>query len=432
MLISFSVANFRSFKEKQTIDLRVIKKFHLNKNFANNYFDSKLKNTGELLKSSAIYGANASGKSNLIKAVYVFNIMALNLENKMNSRKRNELIKHYEPFALDDDFKKKPTEFEIDFIAKQTRYRFSFGYDRKKIHYEKLEFLKENSANNNFKLIYHLQFGKNDQLITNFTNEFQGNKDKALEILQNTHNNLFLFLNVNEDGNKFLNPIYDWIENKLNIVFDHDNFEMTREWMIEDPKNKKLTIDLIKKFDLGIKDIKFEEIDIPKKFFEDPKVPEEIKEKFRNEKITDISFVTKTGHNFRRNQISFGTKAIFCMASQIFPVLIDGGVLFFDELDSSLHPDILLEVIKMFHNTKINTGNGQIVFSIHNDILLDKEYKILRRDQVWFASKDQQTQDSFLYSLAEFTSEKITSKSNIVNLYRDNCFGARPLIRNQK
>jgi hypothetical protein len=205
--------------------------------------------------------------------------MALNLENKMNSRKRNEPIKHYEPFALDDDFKKKPTEFEIDFISKQTRYRFSFGYDRKKIHYEKLEFLKENSANDNFKLIYHLQFDKNDQLITNFTNEFQGNKDKALEILQNTHNNLFLFLNVNEDGNKFLNPIYDWIANKLNIFFDHDNFEMTREWMIEDPKNKKLTIDLIKKFDLGIKDIKFEEIDIPKKFFEDPKVPEEIKEK---------------------------------------------------------------------------------------------------------------------------------------------------------
>jgi len=97
-----------------------------------------------------------------------------------------------------------------------------------------------------------------------------------------------------------------------------------------------------------------------------------------------------------------------------------------------LHPDILLEVMKMFHNPKINTGNGQIIFSIHNDILLDKEYKIFRRDQVWFASKDQQTHDSFLYSLAEFTSEKITSKSNIVNLYRDNCFGARPLIRNQK
>ncbi len=120
------------------------------------------------------------------------------------------------------------------------------------------------------------------------------------------------------------------------------------------------------------------------------------------------------------------------MASQIFPVLIDGGVLFFDELDSSLRPDILLEVIKMFHNPKINIGNGQIIFTIHNDILLDKEYKIFRRDQVWFASKDQQNQDSFLYSLAEFTSEKITSKSNIVNLYRDNCFGARPLIRNQK
>jgi hypothetical protein len=431
MLISFSVANFRSFKEKQTIDLRTIKKFHSAKNFANNYFDSKLKNTGELLKSSAIYGANASGKSNLIKAVYVFNIMALNLENEMNSRKRNESIKHYEPFALDEDFKKKPTEFEIDFIAEKTRYRFSFGYDNNKIHYEKLEFLKENSASDNFKLIYYWQFDKNDQLSTNFTNEFQGNKDRSLEILKNTQNNLFLFLNVNEDGNKFLNPIYDWIGEKLFIAFSHNNFNKTKLWIMKDPKNKKITLDLIKKFDLGIKDFKIEEIEIPI-YFKDIEASKTEKEKFRKETFTRVFFFAKTNHKLNESQISLGTKAIFSMASQIFPVLIDGGILFFDELDSSLHPDILLEVIKMFHNPKINIGNGQIIFTIHNDILLDKEYKIFRRDQVWFASKDQQTHDSFLYSLAEFTSETITAKDNIVDLYRANHFGARPLIRMQK
>lgn len=431
MLISFSVTNFRSFKEKQTIDLRVVKKFHSAKDFANNYFDSKLKNTGELLKSSAIYGANASGKSNLIKAVYAFNLVALNLKNFMNPRKRNEEIKPYEPFALDSKFKNQPTEFEIDFIVKQTRYRYSFGYDHQKIHYEKLEFLKENSPVN-FKLIYHLKFDKNNHLKAEFSNEFQGNKDNALEVLKNTYNNLFLFLNVNQDGNNFLNPIYDWIANKLNIAFDHDNYEETKRWIAKDKNNKKLAIDLIKKFDLGIKDLEINEKEIPKKFFEDPKIPEEVKKLYKNDKLYDASFITSTGHKFDKNQISLGTQAIFSMASQIFPVLLNGGVLFFDELDSSLHPDILLEVIKMFHNPKINTGNGQIVFTIHNDILLEKEFKIFRRDQVWFASKNQQTQDSFLYSLAEFTTDTISNKHNIVNLYRDNSFGARPLIRNQK
>ena len=81
----------------------------------------------------------------------------------------------------------------------------------------------------------------------------------------------------------------------------------------------------------------------------------------------------------------------------------------------------------MFHKPKINKGNGQIVFSVHNDILLEKDYEVLRRDQVWFTSKEG-GDSTELYSLAEFSAETRT-RDNIAELYRNHHYGARPFLR---
>jgi AAA15 family ATPase/GTPase len=370
MLISFSVSNFRSIKGTQTVDFSVTEKYHgkAQPHLKNNIFATKNKQVPNLLKSIVLYGSNASGKSNLVKSWHCFGTMILN-----RKLKRGENIKKYDPFILDKKHQK-PTIFAIDFIASNsTRYLYEFAFDSSQIHFEKLSSYKD-GVDVSSKLIYEIGFKKN-KLYHNFKDSFEGNKDKAIDLFENTQNNLFLSLNINEDGNKFLNPIYDWIENYAEVVFDHeDQYFETLRWIEKDKKNKEKVVKLLQKFDLSVKDIEIEplEIKLPKHIEEDPDLSEELKKNMRTRRV--VTFINPNGTRLKTNKMSLGTLNLFAISAPIFKTLIDGGALFFDEIDKSFHPDILLEIVKMFHDKNINEGNGQALFTAHNDILLDKIY----------------------------------------------------------
>jgi AAA15 family ATPase/GTPase len=431
MLISFSITNFRSIKNKQTIDMGVATKYHkkitraggTSNNLENNFFKTGHESISELLKSTVIYGPNASGKTNLIRAVYDFCNIIMCSDKNGNKRLRGDFIGAYDPFLLDEKSCKQPTQFEIDFIAEGIRYIYCFSYDHKRIYYERLEFYNGNKK----ELIYELKLDKKNKLEEIFTQYFSGKKDRSLDILRNTENNLFLPLNINEDGNKFLNPVYDWIENKLSVRNDHNSFWQTEYWISNNAGNKKNTVELLKKIDVGIGDLEVEisERELPKDIIESKEISDAFKLALKKEPV--VRFKTINGYTLNKSQISLGTGAVFSLCSVILPILENGGVLFFDELERSLHPDAFIYIVKMFHDPKINKGNGQIVFTAHNDILLDKEYGILRRDQIWFTSKSN-SQATELYSLAEFPTET-KKRDNIVERYRNHCYGARPNLK---
>ena len=434
MLISFSVSNFRSIKGKQTVDFSASEKYHgkAQPHLKNNIFATKNKQVPNLLKSIALYGSNASGKSNLVKSWYCFGSMILSTK-----RKRGDAIEKFDSFILDKKHQK-PTIFEIDFIAlNSTRYLYEFAFDSSQIHYEKLSSYKD-GVDVSPKLIYEIGFKKN-KLYHNFKDSFEGNKDKAIDLFENTQNNLFLSLNINEDGNKFLNPIYDWIQNYAEVVFGHeDQYFETLRWIQKDKKNKEKVVKLLQKFDLSVKDIEveFEEIKLPKFIEENLDSNEEMKKNMRKSPI--IIFINPNGTRLREDKMSLGTLNLFAISAPIFKTLIDGGALFFDEIDRSFHPDILLEIVKMFHDKNINEGNGQVLFTAHNDILLDKIYdkktdkkiNLFRRDQIWFVNKDDKEQSSQLYSLDQFNG--VRDNDNICARYRNHEFGARPFIGKDK
>ncbi|MFT7087019.1 MAG: AAA15 family ATPase/GTPase [Rickettsiales bacterium] len=430
MLISFSVTNFRSIKGKQAIDMGVATKYHEEKKTSvlkNNFFKTGDETAPKLLKSSAIYGANASGKTNLIRAVYSFNHVVMCFEEDRGKRTRGSIIEEYHPFKLDETSKNKPTEFEIDFIAEGKRYLYGFSYDQTRIHHEFLKGYFDGKE----ELIYDLKLNKKNKLEENFTNHFEGKNEGALDIVKNTENNLFLLLNVNEDGNKFLNPVHDWIADKLIIEEDHNNFGQTLRWINKDKKNKEKALEVLKNIDVGIVDFEIETIEreIPKRIVEDKDIPDKVKSMMK--KGLNARFKTTNGYYLNSNEISLGIGAAFSLCSVIFPILANGGILFFDDLDQRLHPDVLIHFVKMFHNPKINKGNGQIVFTAHNDILLEKDYEVFRRDQIWFTSKDEKTQSTELYSLVEFTTET-KKRDNIAQLYRNHYYGARPFLNEFK
>ena len=434
MLISFSVSNFRSIKGKQTVEFSANEKYHSKgqPHLKNNIFVTKNKQVPNLLKSIALYGSNATGKSNLVKSWYCFGMMLLN-----KKLKRGENIQRYDPFILEKKFQK-PAIFEIDFIASNsTRYLYEFAFDSSQIHYEKLSSYKD-GVDISPKLIYEIGFKKN-KLYHDFKDSFEGNKDKALDLFENTQNNLFLPLNINEDGNKFLNPIYDWIQNYAEVIFEHkDQYFETMKWIGKDKKHKEKVVKLLQKFDLNIADIEieFEEIKLPRDIEEDPDFNEEMKKNMRKKPV--VTFINPNGTRLKVNKMSLGTLNLFAISAPIFKTLIDGGALFFDEIDRSFHPDILLEIVKMFHDKNINQGNGQVLFTAHNDILLDKIYdkkldekiSLFRRDQIWFVSKDEKEQSSQFYSLDQFNG--VRDNDNISTRYRNHEFGARPFIGKYK
>lgn len=427
MLISFSVANFRSIKDKQTINFQASSKYSGDsRQFQNNIFKTNNLQIPELVRACALYGANASGKSNFIKAFYECGSMVLADKNN-----RGEKI-FTDSFLLDKKTQELPTSFSIDFIAQnKVRYIYSFSFNSTRIIHEKLEYF-DNKENSLPKLSYEINFVKNDYNFSDSSKNFEPVKNT----FKNTENNLLLNLLVNEAGNKEFNPVYDWFKVNLEVMFEHDDFRNESFKLLKNNNTlKKSVLDLVKKFDLSIVDIEFEEYvneellkiieekhqnlanDIKNKKIPNPAIRLRPKfvHKYQNKKI-----------NFKESQVSCGTRNLIYLLPQVFLALSSGGVLIFDEIDRSLHPDILVEVIKIFHNPEFNKTNAQILFTVHNDILLEKKYKLLRRDQVWFASKDDNDQSTQIYSLADFNN--IRNDHNIVKHYRNHDYGARPFI----
>lgn len=401
----------------------------------NNVFSTGLNSQKELLASSVIYGANGSGKSNVLEVMDVFRKMTLGVKSShpnaekysRNLEGREITTDRYKPFLFNEKTSKACCSFEIDFIADKVRYVYSFSFDEERIHHEKLDFYP------NFELekrspyavnIYEIELQKDGEFKFSFSKKyFEGDATVAVDLFKTTQNNLFLPLNVNEDGNTFLIPIYNWVKNEV-VISDRHRLTYAVNNLLDDCYMTYFThnrlIDegcldevskFIKKADTGIDRISFD---------------------FGNGVIHKID---GNSYSLPINQISDGTKMLFCLAGMMLPILKGGGVLCADNLEANIHPDLLVHIIKMFHDPKINTGNGQLIFTAYDDILLDKVFSertetdtsLLRRDQVWFTSKSTKEKKTDLYSLVEFCG--IRNKDNIAKKYRNYDFGARPVIQ---
>jgi len=416
MLISFSVENFRSFAKKQTLYMVTASKYFSEKeqkenNFKSNVISTNNKKYPELLKTACIYGANASGKTKFIDAFFVF----VNFfKNKL--KEVGELNDFYEPFAFNNKYFNEPTHFEIKFLLDNNIYEYSLSFDKQKI-------IDEILIKNN-KIIYNI---KKEEFDKEF---FKGSEKNTLNKIKNkNYINPFLKEFVNSGDSNILNNIESYFREKLHAANTKFYFVKTTE-MFNNENYKEDILNFVKKSDKTINNIKIED--------------EEIKD---GRKVSINNVIFKDGKAFERsikgihknNTIlswdleSLGTKAIFGISGAFIDVLKNGGTIFFDELDSSLHPDLLVYLIQLFHNEEINIGNGQLIFTAHNDILLDKVFderkmeniNLFRRDQVYFTQKNDE-EETELYPLACF--KNVRTRDTIVKSYRNGLFGARPVL----
>lgn len=420
MLIEMSVANFRSFRETQTFSLVKGKGGELQ---SSNTFSAAAVSNIELVRSAAIYGPNASGKSNFLFAVRTMKRVVL--ESALKLQRGDQLP--VTPFRLSPETRLSPSEFEATFIVRGVRYQYGFAATTERIHEEWLLAYPKGRAQRWFGRAWNEDDQRYDwELGSNLMGE------KQLWQKSTRDNALFLSTAVQLNSEQ-LQPIYDWFKQTLRLA-NVGGWGPAFSASLCEKRGKAQVMDFLHAADLHIDDILVES-----KPFGLDALPEDMPELLRDaiagdmkdKKILDIKTVRK-GSDGKPVALDFtdesdGTQKLFSFAGPWIDALTNGYVLFIDELHDNLHPRLVQFLVQLFHNKETNPRDAQLIFTTHETSILNQE--VFRRDQIWFCDKGKD-QATVLYPLTDFSPRK--GRENLELAYLSGRYGALPFIRSLK
>jgi AAA15 family ATPase/GTPase len=421
MIVQFTLGNFLSFNAKQMLNLEARGISELKTNICT--FKAE-----KILRSMVIYGANSSGKSNLIKAMERMREVVLSSVRLNDS---DEL--EYSPFLLSIESDSLPTFFEIIFWKESIRYRYGFEYNLRQI---ENEWLFAGKSEKSEKTLFI-------RTIEGIAVDAKYKEGEGIESKTN-NNRLFVSL-VAQLGGPISKQILEFFKN-YNVLsgLDHNDYKgFTTRMLHKNLNGCQESLELYKKLKLGFQDIKAIESD-----FNLSEIPENLPDELRIKLVKDLTgkrnISLKTVHNKfdKKGEIvdfvlfdklkneSEGTNKIIDLSGPIFDTLKFGKALIIDELDAKLHPLITMRIVELFNSPISNTKNAQLIFATHDTNLLGEE--LFRRDQIWFTEKDEREQTE-LYSLYDFNlpdGSKVRNDSNLEKNYIRGRYGAIPFITN--
>ncbi len=410
MLIEFTVGNFKSFRDKTTFSMIAANLTSEDPALDTNNVIPVSKNLS-LLKSAAVYGANASGKSNLGAALSFMHEFVLNSAREVVTPMGVGL----EPFRLDQETREQPSFFEIVFRLGQKQYRYGFEVDKAHVVSEWLFCVPKTKE-----VALFVRDGQKINVLAGFK-EGKGLESKTRKEA------LFLPVVALFNG-ETAQAILGWFHVfPVETGLRDDRF---REFTLEglrDPEERKELLDFIRNLDLGVEEL----------FIPDPSnLPLDWSDEKKSEYATKTSQTIFVVHRLKEaaetvNDLEFfdldkhesqGTRKLIAMAGPLYSILSHGNVLFVDELDARLHPLMTRRIIEMFHSPLTNPNGAQLIFATHDTNLLDKT--LFRRDQIWFAEKDRQGA-THLASLAEY---RVRSDAAFEKQYLEGRYGAIPFL----
>lgn len=413
MLVDFNVCNFKSFWSKQTLSLI---KTTRNELPANSFDIAGIRDLS-LLKTVAIYGANASGKSNLLAALN-------SMEQIVTHRSQRGELLPITPFKLNKNSKNAPSEFEVTFIVDDIRYQYGFSANATQIFDEWLIVYPKNHAQKWFERVWDSEHQKHQWKFSSF---FTGKK----QVWQDATRSNALFLSTAVQlNNEQLKPVFDWFDKTLRFGGVEGFSPAYTALQCNEGKNLDI-IKFLKAADFNISDIKVKTEEFtPTSLPND--IPAPLKDALLKELQGQKSLQITTSHKdhdgidvpFDFTEESDGTQKLFSFAGPILDVLENGRVLCIDELNVNLHPKLVKFLIELFHNEKTNPKNAQLVFTTHETSILNQE--VFRRDQIWFCERNEK-QFSILYPLSDFSPKK--GKENLELGYLSGRYGALPFIQ---
>ena len=405
MLVNFRFKNFKSFYNENNLSLQATKDneleeintFNVNKTLFNKTEQP------ELLKSAIIFGSNASGKSNVIKGItYMYNAI------RLSSAQQIDVIKNNETFAFYENANNEISLYEVEIIQNNNLYKYGFTILQGKIEKEWL-------------------YKRSERTTIVFEREKNKLKLTGNELIQSLINipETTLFLSIGSNFNlsisNYLKDVLDWFNNII-IVFEN-NANSLDIYSVENQKYKKLAIEILKKADIGIKNMTVVKDKIASlqdlnsvlafnmQFQSNPNKYGQLKQE--NENMYNIDLDTQFNvYNNKNEKIatkdimlfkdkgfhSEGTIRLLCYLGYILAALDKGKIIFIDEIDSKLHFLVADYLLKMFNSIDKNPNNSQLICTAHNIMLMDDD---LRRDQIYFTSKDEYGVSS-LVSLADY------------------------------
>ncbi|MBP1673720.1 MAG: hypothetical protein H6Q25_1535 [Bacteroidetes bacterium] len=420
MLLEFRVKNFLSIKDEIRLDLRA--------SSITDFGESNLISTEryKILKSAVIYGANSSGKSNLLKAMSTMRRIVFQSFEKSSTSNLN-----IEPFLLDTVSENEPSLFEVTFLLNSLKYRYGFELTNSEIKSEWLFEAKINAEK-------YLFLRENDGIDVNPIYK------EAKDLEEKTRDNALFLAVIDQFNGKLASQIMMWFNNFITISgLSHEKYKAVTFQLLEKKESKQLLQSFYNDLDLG-----FDNLEIKKKDFNTNDIPDNMPEYIVKQLMSDLEgkkiVDVKTLHKKRnpldnsftevefdmRSQESSGTNKVFNISGPIFDVLTDGGILVIDELDASLHPLLTLSITRLFNSTEHNPKNAQLIFSTHDTNLFS--YGKFRRDQIYFIEKDYNF-SSTLYSLVEYKGDggiSIRKDRMFEKDYIQGRYGAIPFIGN--
>jgi hypothetical protein len=422
------VANYRSFREEQTLSLVASNDKELGDNCVD---QGKLR----LLKAVGIYGPNASGKSNLIRALSTMRDI---IEKPGKPGERLPVA----PFKLHDKYSNEPSSFEVTFIHEGSRYQYGFTATTERIHDEWLLAYPEGRLKDTAQTWFERKFNrKTEETEWNFGSYLRGEREKLKD---RTINNV-LFLSAGAQwNNKQLTTVHEWFSKRFLIILPSERPTVTTIDMVmdaqEDEESKKALYaylgGIMQRADFGIHGINFkiQEID-PEKISFPPDLPEKSREiilkVLKRRSSVEVEFIHRVEPGgkevgFSDLEESDGTRRFFELVGPWLSAVTEGRALLVDELEASLHPHLVRELLKLFQNPEFLSEGAQLIFSTHDTTLLDPE--LFRRDQIWFTEKDRGG-GTQLYSMSDYKERKPRKGEAMQRGYLAGRYGAIPILQ---
>jgi AAA15 family ATPase/GTPase len=417
MLVEFRIKNFRSLRDEQVLSLVASTDKSLLDTHA---LDTGLKASPHLLKSAVVYGANASGKSNLIKALQYMRGVVL----ESATLQPGQTFDRLHPFRLDAISGSLPTEFEVTFILDGVRYQYGFAMNTQRIVSEQLLVYKAFKPQRWFERHFDAESGKD---VYEFGPSLKGAKN--LWEGATRPNALFLSMAV-QLNSEALRPVYDWFANRL-VIFNEQS-PLSPQFsvqMLKQEAQRKAICEFLRAADISIADIEVATKQAMVHSIRLDLATGKREEEAGEQAVDEVRFHHITEHGravFDLMDESSGTRNLLFLTGPILDILNKGLTLVVDELDTSLHTLLVQALVRLFHRPEVNTGGAQLVFTTHDTSLLDA-YGLFRRDQVWFVEKHPD-QSSSLYPLLDFSPRK---NEALERGYLQGRYGALPFLRSQ-
>ncbi|MCK5242592.1 ATP-binding protein [bacterium] len=417
MLLEFSVTNYMSFKKKQTLSMVASSK---TERLEENTIETRLDKLPRVLRSAVVYGPNAGGKSNLLRAIKFMREGVLRSSKESQADDEISTI----PFLFDSKTSAEPSEFEIQFIKDEVRYQYGFSVTKERVMSEWLLAYPKGRPQLWFDRKYDKSGNKYKYEYSTF---FKGLR-KVWE--ESTRENALFLSTAVQLNNEQLKPVYQWF---ADIFIETTGIEISKDFsakVSQTAEGKKQLLHFLKKADESIEDIEVKEESIKSEHFADD-VPSEVKKRLLDQKMWDVYFIHQRSDDKKPIPINYsfesdGTRRLFSIAGPLADVLSMNRILFIDELNKSMHPLMTRFLLEQFQNPKNNESKAQLIFTTHDTSLLDTN--IMRRDQIWFVEKNKENATE-LYPLSDFKPRKETS---LEKGYLKGRFGALPFIAEEE